>query len=65
MSEFPEWLERRKGPFWEPTYDEAQRIHDQVRAVYALIPDIEERLRVGPDRRWPWWRRCWWYVQHG
>jgi hypothetical protein len=31
MSEFPEWLEREKGPFWNPSYEEAQELHRQLR----------------------------------
>ena len=31
MSEFPEWLEQQKGPWWSPTYEKAQQIHRMLK----------------------------------
>ena len=64
MSEFPEWLEQRQGPFWHPSYKEAQALHAELAIVYKLVPEIDELLTTRPNRAWPWWKRYLWYVKH-
>jgi hypothetical protein len=63
MSEFPEWIELQNGVSWKPSYDEAQELHRKLRAVYELVPDIDERMRMRL-RPCPWWKRyLWWAVR--
>lgn len=52
MSEFPEWFEREWGVDWEPSYEDAQAIHQDLRDDVLKDP----RTRgVAPI----WWRRFW------
>jgi len=30
MSEFPDWMEKDNGVFWNPSYKEAQQIHRRL-----------------------------------
>lgn len=49
MSEFPEWLEREKGIFWDPSHEEAQEIHRQLRTGELKPQGISREAIQG------WW----------
>ena len=43
MSEFPEWLERKMGVWWDPSYEEAQEVHRKLRTG-ELTPETETHV---------------------
>ena len=42
MSEFPEWLEQRMGPWWDPSYEQSRQIHQWLRSGELREETINE-----------------------
>lgn len=69
MSEFPEWLERRLPPTGI-SHKDADDLHRAILILDRYVPDLDARLTLPMPltleefRRWPWWRRYIYYVDH-